>query len=174
MPETTGTPTSCLSAGRRLRQLTPVTSFLRVLSRCQFSPPFPQDSLDCAAAALASREGRILGKSPRNGCIPVLHKAWLSLPTAARTGFVPLKHLDAQHKARPLERQHRALLQHRLKCLIAKVQRSSREGCSAGMRESERVPPPRSRRNPEGPGSRKGGDGTGVAFPCGDSAPSAV
>lgn len=78
-----GPPASCPPAGGRLGQLTLVTSFPKVLPRCQISLPFPQDSLDRAAAALASRKAGFSGKSPGNGCIPELQKVSLSLPTAA-------------------------------------------------------------------------------------------
>lgn len=131
MLENMGTPASCLSAGRRLGQLTPVILFLKVLLRCQVSPPFPQDSLDCAAAAPASRKAGFL-ESPRGTaaslCSTKSHFPSQQLPEQALSNqniWIPNIRRD------PSEVQHQALLQHRLKCLIAKAQRSSREGCSA-------------------------------------------
>lgn len=172
MPEDVGIPASCLLAGRRLGQLTPVTLFLKVLLRCPISPPFPQDSLDRAAAALASRKVGFL-ESPRGkAASPRSKKTHLpsqQLPEQALSNqniWVPNTGRD------PLEMQHQALLQHRLKCLIAKVRRSSREGYSAGRHEPEQVPLQLA--TPRGAGAGGGGDVPGVALPCSDSTPSAV
>lgn len=81
MLENTGTPALSLTTGRRLGQLPPVTSLLKVLCSlgCQVSPPFLQGSLCCSG----QQEGRISENSPRNSCTPVSYKASLFLPTAA-------------------------------------------------------------------------------------------
>lgn len=71
-----------------------------------------------------------------------------------------------------MEMQHQALLQHRLKCSMADVQRSSREGCRAGTQELEQLPLRVVK--PREAGAGKGwGDVTGVALPCSDSMASA-
>lgn len=150
MLENMGTPASCLSAGRRLGQPTPVN--LKVLLRCQVSPPFPQDSLDCVAAALASRKVGFL-ESPR-GTAASLRSTKSHFPSQQ----LPEQALSNQNIWMPniWETQHQALLQHRLKCLTAKVQRSSRaKGCSAGTRESEQVPLQLAK--PRGAGAGRGG-----------------
>lgn len=80
MLENMGTSASCLPAGRRAAN----SCYVASEGLIQMQSPLLTSTLTCLCSSCSSQqESRIFGKSPRNGCMPALHKASLSLPTAA-------------------------------------------------------------------------------------------